>query len=75
MIIRNNGFMRITYKFMIKQSSIYLSTLQEQKRSLTPDLSSVERGTVFDIVAINVMVSSEPITFEKNVVRRNGGEL
>ena len=39
------------------------------------DLSSVERGTVFDIVAINVMVSSEPITFEKNVVRRNGGEL
>ena len=75
MIIRHNGFMRITYKFMIKQISIYLSTLQEQKRSLTADLSSVERGTVFDIVAINVMVSSEPITLEKNVVRRNGGEL
>ena len=29
---------------MIKLSSIYLLTLQEQKRSLTIDLSSVERG-------------------------------
>ena len=75
MIIRNNGFMRIFYKFMIKQSSIYLSTLQEQKRSLTPDLSSVERGTVFDIGYVIFIVSSEPSTFENNIVQRNGGEL
>ena len=75
MIIRNNGFMRITYKFMIKQSSIYLSTLQEQKRSLTADLSSVERGTVFDIGDVIIIASSEPSTFENNIVQRNGGEL
>ena len=75
MIIRNNGFMRIFYKFMIKQSSIYLSTLQEQKRSLTPDLSSVERGTVFDIAVVFVIVSSEQLGSFRNAVQRNGGEL
>ena len=63
MIIRNNGFMRITYKFMIKQSSIYLSTLQEQNGYLTSDLSSVERGTVFDIVVVIVVVSNEHPAF------------
>ena len=75
MIIRNNGFMRITYKFMIKQSSIYLSTLQKQKRSLTADLSSVERGTVLGVGDVIFIVSSELSTFENNIVQRNGGEL
>ena len=75
LIIRNNDFMIITYNFMIKQSSIYLSTLQEQKRSLTADLSSVERGTVLDIGYVIFIVSSEPSTFENNIVQRNGGEL
>ena len=39
------------------------------------DLSSVERGTVFDIGDVIVIVSSEPSTFENNIVQRNGGEL
>ena len=60
---------------MIKQSSIYLSTLQEQKRCRTPDLSSVERGTVFVIGDVIDIASSELSTFENNIVQRNGGEL
>ena len=39
------------------------------------DLSSVERGTVFDIVVAIVIASSETLTLRKSIVRRNGGEL
>ena len=39
------------------------------------DLSSVERGTVFDIGDVIVIASSELSTFENNIIQRNGGEL
>ena len=39
------------------------------------DLSSVERGTVLGVGDVIFIVSSEPSTFEYNIVQRNGGEL